>query len=183
MQQTQHQYVGALTLDEYKRRLRQFPRLSEKARAFTKAVLVDGKAPAQMQEKMGVSRILSSAWCLKVWRADPAKDTPSGAGYEGALSLDDFKHRVAQFPRLSEKARAFTKAVLVDGRPLAQVQEKMGVSRQLGSAWCLKVFRAPPAGWLKEVVTLPAEQMARVREMEAREKSRAAGAPKRKKRG
>ena len=174
MQRAQHQYVGALTLDEYKRRLRQFPRLSEKARAFTKAVLVDGKAPAQVQEKMGVSRILSSAWCLKIWRADPTKGAPSGAGYEGALSLDDFKHRVAQFPRLSEKARAFTKAVLVDGKPLAQVQEKMGVSRQLASLWCLKVYRAPPAGWVKELVTLPADQMARVREMEAREKKRAA---------
>ena len=86
----------------------------------------------------------------------------------GALASGEFEEAVATFPRLSEKAKAVARAVLVDGQTFDQVSKEFDVSRQMAHGWATKVYEAfRPTGWVTESVTLPPELMAKVREMEA----------------
>lgn len=93
--------------------------------------------------------------------------------YRGTLTEAEFSRTVKQFPRLSEHAKALAKAVLVEGASYEDVISKHGVSRQLASSWCLKVYRAfYPKGWITESVTLPEDKMHKVRQMQIDEMAR-----------
>uniref|UniRef100_UPI0039F73BCD TrfB-related DNA-binding protein n=1 Tax=Sulfuriferula sp. GW6 TaxID=3345112 RepID=UPI0039F73BCD len=96
------------------------------------------------------------------------------------MTAAEFNRTVKQFPRLSDHAKALAKAVLVDGSTYEEVISQYGVSRQLASEWCLKVYRAFfPKGWVTESITLPAEKMDLVRQMQAKEMERWEKASKR----
>ena len=85
----------------------------------------------------------------------------------GALTAGEFDHAVRRYSRLSDKAIAASRALLVDGDLLEHVAQSHGSSRQMVHKWATKVFESfRPEGWLTETVTLPAAQMAVVREME-----------------
>ena len=85
----------------------------------------------------------------------------------GALKASEFKHALANFPRLSVKAQKVARAVLVDGASFEKVCEDYDTSRQLAHQWSTKVYEAfRPVGWVTASVTLPPEQMALVRQME-----------------
>lgn len=93
--------------------------------------------------------------------------------YRGALTAAEFSRTVKRFPRLSEHAKALAKAVLVDGASYEDVISEYGVSRQLASGWCLKVYRAfYPKGWVTESITLPEDKMAKVKQMQIDEMMR-----------
>ena len=100
--------------------------------------------------------------------------------YRGALTAAEFSRTVKQFTRLSERAKAIAKAVLVDGADYKDVINEYGVSRQLASGWCLKVYRAfYPDSWVTESITLPADKMDKVKQMQADEMERLKKIPKR----
>lgn len=85
----------------------------------------------------------------------------------GALTATEFKHAVARFPRLSDKAKSIARGVLVEGRTFDEMSQQYGASRQLIHKWSTQVFNAfQPEGWVTETVTLPKDQMELVREME-----------------
>ncbi len=86
----------------------------------------------------------------------------------GALTAAEFNRTIKAFPKLSERAKAVARAVLVEGQAPSEVAQELGCSKQLAYAWSTKVYAACiPAGWVTETVTLPAELMADVRKMQA----------------
>ncbi|WP_045226973.1 TrfB-related DNA-binding protein [Methyloterricola oryzae] len=100
----------------------------------------------------------------------------------GALTAPEFEAALRRHPRLSDKAKEVARAVLVDGRTFEEVTEKYSTSKQLAHVWASKIYNAfAPTGWVSEMVVLPPELMAHVREMEreAREEWQASlGAPR-----
>jgi hypothetical protein len=85
----------------------------------------------------------------------------------GALTAPEFEEALRRHPRLSAKAKEVARAILVDGCTFEEVTEKYETSRQLAHVWASKLYDAfAPTGWVSEVVVLPPELMARVREME-----------------
>lgn len=87
--------------------------------------------------------------------------------FQGGLVLDQYLAALSRFPRLSEKGRNATRAVLVDNRPVAEVAREHGISRERVRRWCVDLFGAlVPDGWVSRVVILPAEEMATVVAME-----------------
>lgn len=86
----------------------------------------------------------------------------------GALTANEFKHAVSQFPRFSEKAKQVARAILVDGSTFEEVCQQYETSRQLAHGWASKVFAEfQPSGWKTESITLPPDLMVKVKEMEA----------------
>lgn len=84
------------------------------------------------------------------------------------MTAAQFDQAAARFGRLSAKARAVARAVLVEGRPYEQIATEHGCSRQLAHQWATKVYEAfCPDGWESATVTLPAQLMQRVRQMQA----------------
>jgi len=85
----------------------------------------------------------------------------------GALTATEFKHAVARFTRLSEKAKSVARSILVDGWTPEEAAEHYETSRQLTHQWATKVYEQfRPTGWVTETITLPAEVMDEVRKME-----------------
>ena len=85
----------------------------------------------------------------------------------GALTASEFDQAITQFPRMSAKARAVARSILVDGVTFQEVTSKYQTSRQLAHSWACKVYDAfAPEGWISELVVLPPEKMELVRAME-----------------
>jgi hypothetical protein len=85
----------------------------------------------------------------------------------GALTAPEFEEALRRHPRLSKKAKEVARAILVDGCTFEEVTERFETSKQLAHVWATKIYNVfAPAGWVSEVVVLPPELMARVREME-----------------
>lgn len=85
----------------------------------------------------------------------------------GALSAAEFKNAAARFPKLSEKAKAVARAILVDGYTPEQAAAEFVTTRQLTHQWATKIYEAfRPTGWVTEAVTLPRDLMEKVKEME-----------------
>lgn len=88
----------------------------------------------------------------------------------GRLTAPQFEAAVAVFPRLSEAGVRAARTVLVDGIEQAKVAATMQIHRQQVNRWVRQIYAAHcgcPKGWEIEVVMLPPEQMANVREMQA----------------
>jgi dsRNA-specific ribonuclease len=92
---------------------------------------------------------------------------PKRSHFQGGLVLDQYLAALSRFPRLSDKGRSATRAVLVDNRPVADVAREHEVSRERVRRWCVDVFGAlVPDGWVSRVVILPADAMETVVAME-----------------
>ena len=152
-------YRGSMTAAAFKRVVKEFPGLSDRAKACAKAVLVDGITRVNAADQFGVSPQLVGRWCLQIYRAAP----PPGVG------VDDFNRAVAQFPRLSKRTKELVRAVLVDGLSESEASRQFGVSRQMANEWCTKIKRTLLAtkGWVTQTVTLPSDKMREVKQMQA----------------
>lgn len=92
---------------------------------------------------------------------------PKRSHFQGGVSEVQYSEALGRFPRLSEKGRSATRAVLVENRPVAAVARDLGVSRERVRQWCVDVFGVlVPDGWVSRVVILPEEDMAKVEAME-----------------
>ena len=152
-------YRGSMKASVFKLAVKEFPGLSDRAKDCARAVLVDGVTRVDAAEQFGVSPQLAGRWCLQIYRVAQ----PAGMGVE------DFNGVVAQFPRLSKRAIKLARAVLVDGLSESEAARQFGVTRQLANEWCTKINRAVLAtkGWVTQTVTLPAEAMREVKQMQA----------------
>jgi len=92
---------------------------------------------------------------------------------EGALSAQEFERGVERFPRLSKKAQAIGRAILVEGQNISEVAELYGTNRQNCHWWAKQIYRmCVPEGWVSEVVTLPSTVMKKVRALEQDERAK-----------
>lgn len=96
-----------------------------------------------------------------------------GAKNRRELTEAQFNLAVERFPRLSERAKDMARAVLVGGASPKGVSSEHGVSLQLVTDWCLKIYRAHALrGWVTASITLPVDKMAEVKQMQNDEMQR-----------
>jgi transposase-like protein len=87
----------------------------------------------------------------------------------GGLTAEEFDAAVAVFPRLSAEGKAAARLVLVSGLTQAEVAGRMEIHRQQVNKWCKDIFQSHldcPDGWVVDVVVLPPDLMAKVKDME-----------------
>jgi hypothetical protein len=90
-----------------------------------------------------------------------------------AMRPGEFQRAARHHPRMSAKSLAAARALLVDGRSFEDITAELGGSRQLVHEWATKIYEAfCPPGWQTEKITLPAELMRRVLDMQRDERSR-----------
>lgn len=91
----------------------------------------------------------------------------------GALSAKEFRDGTAKYPRMAEVSLDIARAVLVEGKQIAEVVESTGVDRRTVHFWVKQIYDAAvPSGWVSEVVTLPREMMDRVLRMQEQERAK-----------
>ena len=96
-----------------------------------------------------------------------------GAKNRRELTETQFNLAVGRFPRLSERAKDIAKAVLVGGASPKAISSEYGVSLQLVTDWCIKIYRAHTLrGWVTASITLPEDKMAEVKQMQIDEMAR-----------
>lgn len=81
----------------------------------------------------------------------------------GALTPAEFRAAVRNFTKLSDKAKAVARGVLVDGKTFEEVTTEHEVSRSLAHQWVAKVFGAHvPDGWVAQVIVRPQKEMDKI---------------------
>lgn len=87
----------------------------------------------------------------------------------GTMTRAQFRRVAAQFPAMTDRAKAIAARVLVDGESPIDVASAEGLSRQMIDLWASKLFRAAvPAGWVTVTLVLPPELVDEARALEAR---------------
>ncbi len=87
----------------------------------------------------------------------------------GSLTAKQFDAAVLVFSRLSDEGKAAARLVLVSGLTQAEVAARTEIHRQQVHKWCKDIYQSHldcPDGWVVDVVVLPPELMAEVKDME-----------------